>query len=268
VSLTTAQWQLEQKAFWRNRASSRFQFLLPIVFVLIFGGLFQGNSPVGGIKYTTYFIAGMVGVSVLATGFNTQSITLTFQRDQLLLKRLRGTPLAPPQLFSAKILSSATVAAIQIAIILVLGKALYGIDPPRNWIAFLVAIAFGVLVFCAIGIAYTAFIPNADAAVPMVQLPYLLMQFVSGLFIPFQVMPKWLQVVANLLPLRWFMDMVRAAYLGTNYMGFTHDEHFRPTHVSGLQALTSQWPAYLVLGVWGVASVVVALRMFRWENRR
>ena len=268
MSLAIAQWRLEQRAFWRNRASSGFQFLLPIVFVIVFGGLFSGNSPVGGIKYTTYFVAGMVGVSVLGTGFTVQAISLTYQRDLRLLKRLRATPITPAQLFTAKILSSATVAAIQVAIILVLGRLAYGVDAPRNWFAFAAAVVFGVLVFCTLGIAFTVFTPNGDAAVPMVQLPFLVMQFISGLFIPFQHIPKWLQFVADLLPLRWFMDMVRAAYLGTDYMGLTHDDSFGPRPVSGLHALTSQWPAYAALGAWGVASLWVALTMFRWENRR
>ncbi len=267
-AMTVAYFRLEQKVFWRNKASMAFQFLLPIMFVVVFGALFQNNSPVGGIRYSTYFVAGMVGVSVLATGFSNQAITVSFQRDLKLLKRLRGTPLPRNALFIGKILSSAATAVLQISIILVLGRLIYNIGMPQNWLPFLIAVTFGVVMFSTLGMAYSAVAPNGDAAVPMVQLPFILMQFVSGLFLPFQTMPKWLQLVADLLPLRWFMDMVRAAYIGTNYMGAFHETSFRPSRVHGVVAITSQWPAYLVLGAWFVIAGVYVLDSFRWENRR
>jgi ABC-2 type transport system ATP-binding protein len=54
AALAGAQLRLEQKLFWRNRQSAVFSFGLPVVFVILFGLLFQGNGTVGtgGVPYT------------------------------------------------------------------------------------------------------------------------------------------------------------------------------------------------------------------------
>jgi ABC-2 type transport system permease protein len=132
-----------------------------------------------------------------------------------------------------------------------------------------VIVLVGMAAFSLMGIGYTAFIPNADSAPAIVQLPYLVLQFISGVFFPFRLMPGWLQVVASIFPLRWLVDGIRAGYLGLDYLpAQAASGDSTPERVSGLAALTSQWPGLLIMGLWGAAGLVVALRRFRWEKRQ
>src|ERR1700682_482003 len=106
LALTVTQFRLQQRLFWRNRQSAVFSFGLPVLFVILFGLLFRGNGTVGtgGVPYTSYFVAGMIGISLLSATFANLAITLSFQRDQLILKRLRGTPLGPVNIFGGLVL--------------------------------------------------------------------------------------------------------------------------------------------------------------------
>jgi ABC-2 type transport system permease protein len=265
--LVSAVVRLEQKSFWRNKQSAVFSFAMPLLFVLILPNVIDGNAG-RGVSFKSYFVAGMIAISLVSSTYTTLAISVSFQRDLLTLKRLRGTPLTPLMLFFGKVASSAITVVIQVAIILGIGRLAYGIPLPRNWLTLIVFILLGIVSFSLIGLAYTAFIPNGDSAPALVQLPYLVLQFISGVFFPFQAMPTWLQHFASLFPLRWLADGLRAGYLGTDYLnGRSVGGVYIPKPVSGVDALVSQWPGLLMLTLWGALALVVGLRMFKWEKR-
>jgi ABC-2 type transport system permease protein len=276
--LTLSQLRLEQRSFWRNRQSAAFSFGMPIMLVVLLGGLFKssGQVGVGGATYQSYFVAGMVGVALLSATFVNLAISLAFQRDLLVLKRFRGTPLGSVPLFAAKVLNGIIIVVIQVALILGIGRAAYHTPFPRNWPAFLLAVLAGVAVFSMAGFAVTAFIANADSAPAVINLPYLALQFVSGVFFPFQNTPAWLRAFGDIFPLRWLVDTIRAAYLGLDYVhtkrvpgaaGRGLSAHIQPTAVHGIHAITSMGICYAVMGAWLVAFTVVAVTRFRWEPR-
>jgi ABC-2 type transport system permease protein len=74
------------------------------------------------------------------------------------------------------------------------------------------------------------------------------MAFLSGAFGPTRDFPDWLQAVADVLPLRYYLDIVRNVYLGGTT--FFHD-----------------WGAIAVVTLWALAGLVVAWRRFGWEPR-
>ena len=280
LALTASQFRLEQKLFWRNRQSAVFNFALPIIFVVLFSLLFRGSGDVGSsaVPYTAYFVAGMIGVSLLSATFANLAISLVFQRDLLVLKRLRGTPLPVSALFGAKVLNSVVFVVIQVAIILTLGRIAFNTPLPRNPLAFVLIVLFGIVVFAMAGIAFTAFIPNSDSGPAVVQLPFLTLQFISGVFFPFTSEPAFLKAVADVFPLRWLLDAIRAGYLGFDYfhtkrvvipagVGHPASSQEVPASVHGLHAVTASGEAYLVLAVWLVIFVSIARRRFRWEKR-
>jgi ABC-2 type transport system permease protein len=214
----------------------------------------------------------MIGVALLSATFANLAISIAFQRDQLILKRMRGTPLSAVTLLTAKVANAVVVVVIQVVIILVLGRLLYNTPLPKNPVAFALAIVAGIVVFAMAGIAMTAFIPNADSAPAVVQLPFLVLQFISAVFFPFSSEPAFLRAAADVFPLRWLLDAIRAGYLGVDYF-HTHRVVGRdggsqvPVTVRGLHAITAAGTAYLVLGIWLVIAIVVAGRRFRWEPR-
>ncbi len=279
TALTFSQFRLEQRTFWRNRQAAAFSFGMPIMIVLFLGGLFHDNGTVGvgGTTFKSYFVAGMVGVALMSATFVNLAINLTFQRDLLVLKRFRGTPLGPIPLFAAKLLNGVIVGLIAVALILVIGRAAYQTPFPRNPVAFALAVLVGSAVCSMGGVAITAFISNADAAPAVVNLPFLASQFVSGVFFPFQDIPAALRYVGDVFPLRWLVESVRAGYLGFDYVhtkavnvtSFSGSFVTRPAPVAvhGLHAITAMWPAYVALLGWFVVFTVVAVRRFRWEPR-
>src|SRR5437868_15526637 len=89
TALAWRQYRLERRLFWRNPSAAFFNFLLPLLFLALFGAIFSGNQ-----DDLNVLIPGIAGMSIMATTISSLTMNLTFLREQGVLKRMRGTPLA------------------------------------------------------------------------------------------------------------------------------------------------------------------------------
>ncbi len=255
VGMTLRQVRYENKSFWRNPAAAYFTFAFPIVFLVIFNLLF-GNAKLtlpGGhtIKQSTFYVAAIVAFSVITASFTNLAMNVVFSREQGVLKRKRGTPMPPVAYLAGKIMHSGVIAVLLVAIITVFGKVFYGVSLAGNRLpAFLITLLVGALSFSAMGLAITTVVPNADAAPAVINATILPLLFISDIFIPLTNAPKWLGTVGNIFPVRHFAEAMHEVF-----------NPFAPG--SGCRGSD-----LLVMAIWGAASLLVAVRFFRWEPRR
>ena len=254
LSLLLSQVRYENRAFWRNPVSAFFTVAFPLMFLVIFNVLF-GNEELetaqGTTSTSTFYVAGIVAMSLVGARYTNIAIGVSFARDQGLLKRIRGTPLPGPVYLAARMTHATLVALLLVAIVVGLGALLYGVDlPTRTLPAFLATLIVGAATFCALGLAVTAIIPNADASPAIVNASILPLLFISDVFIPMDSAPQWITTVANVFPVRHF-----SAALFTSFNPFESGSGFRFTDLA-------------VMGAWGVAGLVLASRFFRWEPGR
>jgi ABC-2 type transport system permease protein len=271
--LSLRQVRYMNKAFWRNPASAFFTFAFPLMFLVIFTALLgsgevefarvpvpeRGSVPLV-LDQATYFVGAMAAFGVISATYTNIAITVSFQRDKGILKRLRGTPLPPRSYLFARVAHSVLVAAILVLITLVFGKVAYGTDLPTGGplLEFLVTLVVGSLSFAALALALTAAIPNADAAPPIVNATILPLLFLSGIFIPLtDRAPAWIGAIGDIFPVKHFADAMRAGYLGNVTL--------RGTDV---RAFDFEWVDIAVIAAWGVAGLLVASRFFSWEPRK
>src|SRR5881398_3683610 len=88
AALVWRQYRLERKLFWRNPSAAFFNFLLPLLFLGLFGAIFANNQ-----KNLNVIVPGIAGMSIVSTTFVALAMNMVFLREQGVLKRLRGTPL-------------------------------------------------------------------------------------------------------------------------------------------------------------------------------
>ncbi|HXZ99665.1 MAG TPA: ABC transporter permease [Candidatus Binatia bacterium] len=263
LSVSLGQVRAEQKSFWRNPTAAFFGFAFPLMFLLIFGTIFKGQTVcvdgyynnrgqcVGGgvqVPYNTFFVPTMAAWGVLTTCYVNLAMSVTNRRDAGLLKRLRGTPL-PPAAYVVGVVGSALITAlITVALTELVGHYLYSAPWPAHWLQSLVIVLLGGAVFCALAMAVTVLIPNADAAIAVVNISYLPLLFISGFFFSFN--DTVLNDIAKVFPIYWFKEAMLTAF--------------------GARLSVSGWDGgdLLVLLAWGVVGLAIALRFFRWMPRR
>ena len=190
LALTARQVRFVNKAFWRNPASAFFTFVFPLMFLVIFTALLgSGTVHLAGrtVKESTYYVAAMAAFAVISACYTNVAMSVTFQRDTGILKRLGGTPLPPGVYFAARVLHALFVAVLLVAITAAFGKVAYQASIPGGitLVRFGVMLLIGAGSFCALAFAITTAIPNADASPAIVNASILPLLFLSGIFIPF-----------------------------------------------------------------------------------
>jgi ABC-2 type transport system permease protein len=261
AQLSWARTRIELKLFFRNTDQVFFTFLLPVLFLVLFSSVFSGKIDAGPgrtIEFPTYFLPGIIASGVMSTTFANLAISISIERNEGLLKRLAGTPLPRAAFFTGRLAMAVVVTVVQTTIMLVIGIAAYGVDTPptaERWGVFVVVLVLAAAVGAVLGIAYTRLIRNARSAAAVVQPPFLVLQFISGVFFRYSDVPDWLQAVAAVFPLRWMAEGFRYAFLPDWFGQFEYGD-------------TWGWklPVSILCG-WLVAGFVLALRFFRWDRQ-
>jgi ABC-2 type transport system permease protein len=249
VRLIPLQLRYEQKAFWRNPAAAFFSFAFPIVLFVLFASIFSSTreSAVSGVRGIVYYTPAILAYGVMSACFTNLAVTATFRRDQGLLKRVRGTPLTPVGYLGGLVANAVVVSLILGALIVAFGSAVYGAGAPHHWLGLVVSVLVGAASFCALGLAFTALIPNADAGPAIVNLVFFVLVVISGGFFPI-ASSSVLSQVASVFPLRHFIDACFAS--------------FAP-HRSG----SFPWGDVGIMAAWGAAGMLAAARWFGGRGR-
>jgi ABC-2 type transport system permease protein len=240
-----SQLQVELTLFLRDKAVVTFSLFVPILTVLFFGYLNRGGN-VGEVTYSSFLIAGGIGMVVSSAAFENLGVALAHQREAGILKRLGGTPLRTWTLLSAKVLSAFIIILVQSMIMVGVNVFLFKAKLTGDLLWSIAIMFIGILSFTTMGMALAGLSRNSDMAGAAARAISFPMQFLCGTLFPLSTMPPLLRGFAKALPLTYFVDALRGAML-TGGGVFEH---------------TKDW--LILLGCF-VAAFVVAMKTFRWE---
>ena len=250
---------IELKQFFRDRESAVFNFLLPMILLVIFGSVFSGQDLGGsGITFSQYFVAGMIASGILYTSFQNLAIAIPMEREDGTLKRLQGTPLPPAAFFIGKIGMVFVAYIAQVTILIAVGVLFFGIDIPTTPLAiftFIWVSVLGLIAFTLLGIAYSVVPKQGRGAAALVTPVVLVLQFTSGVFFVFSDLPQWMQSFASLFPLKWLTQAMRSVFLPDSAAAM---------EVSGSWELGM---TAIVLVIWIILGALLATFFFRWTPR-
>ena len=246
MNMLAHQVRADQLIFWRGRESAVFVFLFPVLLFLLLSTVYSGEYR--GRPLTDYLVPSLITYGIANTAFGGLAITLVLRRESGVLKRIRATPLPGATYLGATLCSTFLVFVLQATSIMVLGRLLYDWHLPAEWQSLFAAFLIGFLCFAGMGLGAASLIRSAEGASAVVNVIILPMAFLSGGFGPTRDFPKFLQAIADVLPLTYVVDIVQ----GVVYDGSPIWEHPR---------------AIAVLAAWGLAGTLVAARFFSWEPR-
>jgi ABC-2 type transport system permease protein len=244
VAIAYRQWRLERRMFWRNPTAAFFSFILPLLFLFLFGAIFSGDQ-----KTLDVIVPGILGMSMMSTTFNALAMNITFLREEGVLKRIHGTPMPPISYLAGVAANAVSNAAVQLVIVVLAGRLFFGIGWPKDWLELVAFAVVGVATLAALGVAFSHLIPNFDAAPAYTNIVFLPVIFISGVFYDVDTAPQFLTDIARVLPLTHVIDGLSAGM------------------VSGA-ALSDHAGDLAVVAAWGMVGAFFAVRGFSWESRR
>lgn len=254
-----ARGRLEVTAFFRERQSVVFVFALPAVLLVLLGSIFGHQQVASGIAAGQLFTAGMMAGGIASTSFQNLGLTIAAERERGTLKRLRGTPMSPAAYVIGKIVLVLTCTLAEVLVLLAVGIAFYRLhlpDSAAQWWTLAWVFVLGTVACSLIGIAISSLSKSATNSFPVIGLPFIVLQFISGVYVPFYNVPRWLQEIASFFPLKWMSQGLRSVFL--------------PPRAALLEPAHS-WQhgqTALVLLVWIAAGLLLCRRTFRWQTSR
>ena len=234
----------EQLLFWRSREAAFFVFTFPLLLFVLLSSVYTGRYL--GKPAAWAVLAGIIGYGAANTGFAGLALLLVARREMGFLKRIRSTPI-PASVYLAAVLTSIMIVfVIQAIAVFILGSALKSTPLPHHPLSMVLALLLGAAAFAAMGLGITSLLRSAEGSSAAVNVILLPMAFLSGGFGPTAHYPRVLRAIGDVLPLKYFVQLVYAIYLRGH-------------------GIWSKPGAIAVLAAWGAAGAAVALRRFRWE---
>lgn len=250
LGLVRRQFHYEQLNFWLNPVAAIFTVGFSLVFLVLLGSSAgASHNTLLNTRLIQYYVPGFCAYAIMATCFNTLSVSLVNRREVGLLKRMRLAPLPTWVLFGGIFVSTAIICLIQIVLVLAVGRLGYQATLPAHWGPFVLALVVGSASFTALGVAVSTLIPNQEAGGPVVAVVFFVLLFLSGLWYPINA-HSGLAQFSSFFPVR---HMILSVYASFNAQ----------PGVSGWA-----WNDDVVMLLWGLGGVVVGLRRWSWAPRR
>lgn len=262
-SISAARVGIELKQFFREREAVIFIFVFPVMMLVIFASAFSGQkdfNSAGNFSITApqYYLTGMVSTGIMLSSFQNLATFIAVERDDGTLKRLRGTPMPPIAFFLGKIGQIVVTTVIQLTLLLGVARLAYGVDLPASgalWLRFLWLVLLGSAAGTVLGIAFSSVPRSGRTAAAVVTPIVLVLQFISGVYFPYNNLPTWMHAIASIFPLKWMAQGMRSVFLPPQMVAI---EPGHSWHIG---------EGAVVLIVWLVVGLLLAVRSFRWMRR-
>jgi ABC-type multidrug transport system permease subunit len=199
-----------------------------------------------GSRYIDFLFPGLIGMNLMSTGMWVIGLAVAEMRQRRVLRRLLVTPMRRPAFLSSFLVARGAFLAAEIAALTLFGA--WALDVPfrGSLAAFVVIVLLGGTIFAGVGLLATARARTIQGASGYLNLAMLPMWLLSGVFFSYERFPETVQPAIRLLPLTALNDALRDTML----------------EGAGLMEIG---PELATMGVWGVVTFAIALKIFRWE---
>lgn len=171
----------------------------------------QLYNPEGITQYN--IVPGLLGVILQLTMVMMTSMALTRETERGTMENLLAMPASPLEIMLGKVLPFLVVGAVQVVVVLVAAKSLFGVPFVGSLWLLLISILIFVLALVLLGYAFSTLARTQMQAMQLTFFFFLPSLLLSGFMFPFRGMPAWAQTLGEIFPLTHFLRIIRAVML-------------------------------------------------------
>ena len=198
------------------------------------------------LRYVDFLTPGVLGMTIMQSGISSVAFAFVIWRQRGVLRRIMATPISRRRFLAAHVLQRLAALVGQVLVLLAVAVIGFKVAVLGSMALFLAVGILGGIVFLCLGFAVSGIVATENAVPPVTQLVTLPQLFLSGVFFSKDAAPPFLRPIAEVLPLTYLNDALRAVAT----QGATIDRIL---------------PQLAGLAVWAVISFVLAFRFFRLE---
>jgi ABC-2 type transport system permease protein len=196
-----------------------------------------------------FILPGQLGFSLLSAGVFGVAFIFFNLRQTLVLKRFYATPIKRQYIVIGEAISRVLFGMITAIVILLIGYLAFHFTLIHGVITFielLLLSLIGLIVFMGFGFIVSGLAKNESVIPPFANLITLPQFLIGGTFFSTDAFPSWLKSIADIMPLKHLNDAMR-------------EVAFEGAHLNDCLRQIG------ILGLWGIAVYIVAIKVFRWE---
>lgn len=227
----------------RDRSVVFFNYLFPMIFFFIFAQLMKAEQSSMIVQVVNMVLT----IGVLGSGLFGQGMRAVADREANILRRYKVAPITPaPILVAAHVVGLIHFLPV-LALIVGLGHFVYGMPMPPQLLSLVLFVATGLLALRGIGLIVASVVNSMAESQILIQILYMPMLFLSGATFPMQIMPTWVQTLAQFLPATHFFSGMQSILLGG-------------------ESISQNLQAVGALLATSVVGTFIGVKLFRWEK--
>jgi ABC-2 type transport system permease protein len=199
-----------------------------------------------GSRYIDFLMPGLLGLNLLSTSVWGLSFSIVNARLKKTLKLMTATPMRKSDYLLSQIFSRFVLLVLEAAIIILFGGLVFGVPMRGSSAALILLCVFCGLAFAGLGLLCGSRVQTLEGVNGLINLVLVPMWLFSGVFFSSERFPKAMQPAIKALPLTAANEALRAVMLEG-------------------KSLTAVPLQLAIIGLWGVVSFAIALKIFRWQ---
>ncbi len=198
------------------------------------------------LNYIDFLIPGVLAMSIMQMGIFGVAFGFVSLKKRGILRRLWVTPIRPGDFIVAQVATRVLILVLQIIVMVAVGMLFLHLHFAGDLLSLLLVGLLGSVVFLGFGFAIAGASKSEDQVAPLANVISRPMLLLSGVFFSRTNLPGFIHRITDFFPLTYLADGMRSVA------------------IEGA-SLAQIGPQLIGLAVWGVVSVFVAVKMFRWE---
>lgn len=224
-----------------------FAICMPVFTIIMIGAIFGEESAFEGADYTflEQSFGAVTTIAICAGGVMGLPLVISDYRNKKILKRYKVTPISPALVLVVQVVIYALYSFVSLLLVYLTAVIFFDYQLPGSWLNFIGIYFMVMIVMFSIGVLVGGIAPNMKVASTLASLLYFPMLLFSGATLPYEILPKTFQKLADVLPMTQGIKLLKAASLGLP-----------------LKDITYSFIGMLVLGL---ICTSISLKFFKWE---
>ncbi len=224
-----------------------FGVFFPIGIVLLLGAIYGSKPAFEGATYTMMqsSFGAFTTVGICATGLMGLPLVLSDYRHKKILKRFKVTPISPSTLLIVEALLSFLTAVTSAICTAVISIVVFDYTMPGSVIQFILSFFLLTITIYSMGMLIASLSPNIKISNLLCTLLYFPMLLLTGATIPYEIMPKALQTVANVFPMTQGIKLLKSTSLG--------------------EPVGDMFLQITIMAVISIVCIAISIKCFKWE---
>lgn len=214
--------RVELLLFVREPMTVVFALAMPIVFILVLGGVF-GDTPDAngavfrGVGGSTYYTPAYIGLAAASVGLVIIPTHLAAYRERGVLRRIRAAGLPVSAVLLGQVAVALLLALVSGVVVTAVSFGVYTPESPVDPWGVLVAAVIGALAFALLGLALGSVLPSSRAAQGAGVLLWFLVLILGGAGPPPEVLPDAMGTIGDYTPLRPLIIALQDPWFGNGW---------------------------------------------------